>query len=168
MISLVSSTESVVCVTYATGASVGQRERVGLGDVLHEHGRVGRLAHRADDLLVPGVADQHDRVARLRVAPRLDVDLRDERARRVDHVVTEPGRVRMDAGGDAVRRVDDRRAVGHLGLLLDEDRTTRLEVADHVDVVDDLLAHVDGCAVVLERPLDRLDGALDPGAVAAG
>ena len=63
--------------------------------------------------------------------------------------------------------VDDRRASRHLGLLVDEDRAARLEVANDVDVVDDLLAHVHGRAVVLERELDRLDGALDSGAVAA-
>ena len=68
---------------------------------------------------------------------------------------------------DAVRRVDDRRALGHVALVLDEDRASRLEVADDVDVVDDLLADVHRRAVVLERPLDRLDGALDAGAVAA-
>ena len=65
-------------------------------------------------------------------------------------------------------RVDDRRALGRLFLGVDEDRAARLEVADDVDVVDDLLADVHGRAVVLERELDRLDGALDPGAVAAG
>ena len=37
-----------------------------------------------------------------------------------------------------------------------------------MDVVDDLLADVDGGAVVLERLLDGLDRALDAGAVAAG
>ena len=37
-----------------------------------------------------------------------------------------------------------------------------------MEVVDDLLAHVDGRPVELERPLDRLDRPLDPGAVAAG
>ena len=59
------------------------------------------------------------------------------------------------------------RSCGNLGLLLDEDRPAGLEIADDVDVVDDLLAHVDGRAVVLERTLDRLDGALDAGAVPA-
>ena len=73
----------------------------------------------------------------------------------------------MHARGDAVRGVDDRGAGGNLGLLVDEDRPARLEIADDVDVVDDLLAHVDRRAVVLERLLDRLDGALDPGAIAA-
>ena len=74
----------------------------------------------------------------------------------------------MHGRGDAVRRVDDGRAGGHLRLLVDEDRAARLEIADDVDVVDDLLADVDRRAVVLERLLDRLDGALDTGAVAAG
>ena len=69
---------------------------------------------------------------------------------------------------DTVRREDDRRARGRLLLRLDEDRAARLEVAHDVDVVDDLLADVHGRAVVLERELDRLDRALDPGAVAAG
>ena len=67
-----------------------------------------------------------------------------------------------------MRREDDRLALRHLGLLVDEDRAARLEVADDVQVVDDLLAHVDRRPVELERLLDRLDGALDPGAVAAG
>jgi hypothetical protein len=37
-----------------------------------------------------------------------------------------------------------------------------------VEIVDDLLAHVDRRSVVVERQLDRLDGALHAGAVAAG
>jgi hypothetical protein len=37
-----------------------------------------------------------------------------------------------------------------------------------VQVVDDLLPHVDGRPVEIERLLDCLDGALDPGAVTAG
>ncbi len=148
--------------------SVGQRERARLRDVLDQDGRVGRLAHRADDLLVPGVPDQHDGVPGLRVASGLHVDLGDERTGRVDHVVPEARGVRMHAGGDAVRRVDDRGAFRDLGLLLHEDRPSGLEIAHDVDVVDDLLADVDRRAVVLERTLHRLDGALDPGAVAAG
>jgi hypothetical protein len=62
----------------------------------------------------------------------------------------------------------DRRALRHLGLLVDEDGAARLEVADDVEVVDDLLADVDRRPVEVERLLDRLDRALDAGAVAAG
>ncbi len=61
----------------------------------------------------------------------------------------------------------DRRALRHLGLLVDEDGAARLEVADDVEVVDDLLADVHRRPVQVERLLDRLDGALDAGAVAA-
>jgi len=37
-----------------------------------------------------------------------------------------------------------------------------------VGIEDDLLADVDGLPIELERPLDRVDGPLDPGAIAAG
>ena len=114
-----------------------------------------------------GVADQHDGVAVRGVAAGLHVHLRDERARRVDHVVRPlPPRPRARRR-HAVRGEDDRRAGRRLVLGLDEDGAARLEVAHDVDVVHDLLAHVDGRAVVLERELDRLDRPFDPGAVAA-
>ena len=73
----------------------------------------------------------------------------------------------MDGRGDAVGGEDDHLALGHLGLLLDEDRAALGELLDDVLVVDDLLAHVDRRAVEVERALDRLHGAVDAGAVAA-
>ncbi len=57
---------------------------------------------------------------------------------------------------------------GTVGGVVDEDRTALLERLDDVPVVDDLLAHVDGRAVLLEGLLDGLDGAVDARAVAAG
>ena len=83
-------------------------ERLRLGDVLHEHRRLGRLAHRAHDLLVAGMADQDDRVAVRRVTPRLHVHLRHERAGRVDHVVAE--RLRTRRARTARRRAPRRRS----------------------------------------------------------
>ena len=145
-----------------------QLDRLHLVGALDEDRRVRRLAHRPDHLLVAGVPDQDDRVALARVPFRLRVHLRHERAGRVDHGVVESGRVLVHRWRDPVRGVDDRRALGHVALVVDEDRAACLEVADDVDVVDDLLADVDGSAVVLERPLDRLDRPLDAGAVAAG
>ena len=115
-----------------------------------------------------GVADEQDRVALGRVPPRLGVHLRDERAGRVDR--PEPALRRALAHGrrDPVRREDEQRAERRVLLALDEDGAAALEVADDVRVVDDLLADVDRRAVQLERPLDRLDGPFDPGAVPAG
>ena len=67
-----------------------------------------------------------------------------------------------------MRGEDDGRALGDLVDRVDEDRAALLELAHDVRVVDDLLADVDGLAVELERTLDRVDGPLDPGAIAAG
>ena len=77
------------------------------------------------------------------------------------------GGVLVDRRGDAVGGEDDHLALGHLGLLLDEDRAALGELLDDVLVVDDLLAHVDRRPVEVERALDRLHGAVDARAVAA-
>ena len=153
---------------YASGVPVGQRDRLRVGDRLDEHGRVRRLAHRALDLLVAGVADQHDGVPGLRVAASLRVHLRHERARRVDRRQLAGVRRLADGRRDAVRGEDDGRALRNLVDRVDEDRAALLELAHDVRVVDDLLADVDGLPVELERTLDRVDGPLDPGAIAAG
>jgi hypothetical protein len=143
-------------------------ERVDVLLGLDEHDRAGHLAHRALDLLVPGVADEHDRVALGSELDRLAVHLGDERAGRVDRAQPALQGVGMDRGRDAVSREDGHRALGDLvAELLDEHRAALGELLDNVLVVDDLLAHVDGSAVQLERLLDRLDGAVDAGAVAA-
>jgi hypothetical protein len=112
------------------------------------------------------VAHQDDRVTLLGELPRLDMDLGDERAGRVDGAELALLRVLVDARSDAVGGEDDHLALRHLGLLLDEDRPPLLELAHDVLVVDDLLAHVDRLAVERERVLDGLDGTIDARAVA--
>ena len=114
------------------------------------------------------VADHHDRVALSGKAARLDVDLGDQRTGGVDRAQVTGGGVLVDGGGDAVGGEDDDLARGHVGLLLDEDRAALGQLLDHVLVVNDLLAHVDGRPVEVEGTLDGLHGAVDPGAVAAG
>ncbi len=71
----------------------------------------------------------------------------------------------IDARGRAVRRQHRHRPLRDLGDLFDEDRTQGLEVADDVQVVDDLLADVDGWAVHRQRAFHRLHGTLHAGAV---
>ena len=111
MISPVSSTESVVCVMYATFASAGRSRASASATSWTRIVESGRLSHRPDHFLVPGVADQDHRVPVGCVAARLDVHLRDERARGVDHVVVQLGGVRVHGGGDPVRREHDGRAL---------------------------------------------------------
>ena len=164
---LVSSTDSVVWVTYATrSGSTGARAATS-SDALDERDRVRRLALRTDDLLVRGVADEEDRVPALREAASLLVHLGDQRTCRVDRAEAAGGCVQVDLGRHAMRGEHADRALGHVLLGLDEDGATLLEAPHDVDVVHDLLAHVDGRTVLLEQALDRVDSALHPRAVPA-
>ena len=122
MIAVVSSTESVVCVRYAIrcGSSTSSASTSCLG--LDEHDRAGDLAHRALDLLVAGVADEHDRVAVGGELDRLAVDLRDQRAGRVDRPQAARLGIGVDGGRHAVGGEDGDRALGDLvAELVDED-----------------------------------------------
>ena len=70
--------------------------------------------------------------------------------------------------GHAMCRKDHRRVgFGDLVQLLHKNGAFCLEGFDHVTVVDDLVAHIDGRPVLLQRQLDDLDGAVDAGAEAA-
>ena len=108
-----------------------------------------------DDLLVALVADQQDVVVVVGEPPRLVVHLGHERAGRVDGAQAARRGLLVHRRRDAVGGEDDDRALGHLVGLVDEDRAALLERGDDVLVVHDLLAHVDGRAVELERLLDR-------------
>jgi hypothetical protein len=111
------------------------------------------------------VTDQVDRQALAREALGLVVDLGHERAGGVDRAQPAQRGVAVHFGCDAVGREHDGGALRHVVLALDEDRSLLLEPPHDVDVVHDLLAHVDRRAVQREHLLDRLDRALDAGAI---
>ena len=109
---------------------------------------VRQLAHRAHDLGVAGVADQHDGAAGVVVALGLAMDLGDQRAGGVDEeqargCAPRPappwarrGRRRRRAGRPAPRPAPRRRP-----------RPLASQLVDHVAVVDDLVADIDRRAV---------------------
>ena len=146
---------------------IGYLDDARLFERLDEHDRTGRLARRADDLVVTGMPDKDHAVAGVGEAPHLNVHLRHERARGVDRCQVPVGSLAVDLGRDAVRREDEPSLPRYVGRRLDEDRAACFEVAHHVRVVDDLLAHVDGWPVDVEGAFDGLDGSLDSGAKAA-
>ena len=55
----------------------------------------------------------------------------------------------------------------HFRQILDKDGALVLQAFDHVFIVNDLMAHIDRRAVLLERALDDLDRAHDAGAKSA-
>ena len=59
------------------------------------------------------------------------------------------------------------RAFGHFVQLLDKAGALVLQRVHHMLVVHDLVAHIDGLAILIERLLDDIDGAHDPGTEAA-
>ena len=127
----------------------------------------GRLTRGTDDLFVALVSDEQDVVVLRRVPARLLVHLGHQRAGGVDRLEVAGARLLVDLRGDPVGGEDDRRALGHLLVLLDEDRALGLQRGHHVLVVHDLLAHVDRPPVQLERLLDGLHRPVDAGTVAA-
>ena len=88
----------------------------------------GRLAGRTDDLFVPFVTDEQNVVVVRGEPLRLLVHLRHQRAGRVDGLAgcAGPGLL-VHLGRHAVGREDHDRALGHLVVLLDEDRALRLQ-----------------------------------------
>ncbi len=91
--------------------------------------------------------------------------LRHQRAGGVDRAQLALLGLGVDRRRDSMCGEHHDRALGHLFGLLDEDRALGFEVGNDVLVVHDLLAHVDRCAMHLERLLDAVDGSLDAGAV---
>ena len=133
--------------------------------VVHESH--GRLPHGALYLLVSAVADQDDLATLPRILPGLVVHLRDERARRVDHV-----QVSVPRGFEIVRR----RAVGgehdvgafrYVPHVFDGHRAAVLQRLDHVRVVHDLVLDVHGGPEALQGDLDDLYRSVHAGAEAA-
>ncbi len=136
--------------------------------VLHQHDLLRGLPHRAFDLLVAVVADEHDRVAVVGEAHRLAVDLRDQRAGGVDRLQVALDRALANARGDAVGREHAHRPLGDFGVLVDEDRAPLAQVLTTCLLWTISLRTYTGRAVDLQRTFDRLDGSIDACAVATG
>ena len=167
MTARVSSTDSVVWVMKASFSGLptsSLRDLLGLRDQMH---LAGDPAHRAFDLGMAGMADQDDLAALIGVALALDMHLGDQRAGRVDDRQAALAGARLDRAGDAVRAEDRDRARRDLVDLVDKARALGAQPLDDVPVVHDLVPDIDRRPVFLERPLDDLDRAFDPGAKAA-
>jgi hypothetical protein len=161
------------------GAWIAEKRRQGRlgqeGDVVridrHECFRVHRrldqrhrarrhLPESADHLGMPGMADEHDMFA-LRHQPfGLTMDLRHQRAGRVEIGQAAILRGRRHRFGHAVRGKHHRHALGHFAQFLDEHRALRAQRIHDIFVVDDLVPDIDRRTVFLDRQFDDPDRAV--------
>ena len=146
---------------------VADIDRAGLLGTVHQPDTGRRFPGGADDLLMAFMADEQDVVVLGREPPSLIVHLGHERARGVDHAEVALLCLGPDVGSDPVGREHHHRAGRYVGVFIYKYRAALFQRSHHVQVVHDLLADVDGCAVALDRHLDRLHGPVDTGAVAA-
>src|SRR5690606_13242944 len=87
---------------------------------LDEADALRSFAHRADDLIVALMDDEHDEVALAGETPGFRMDLGDERAGGVDDSEVADGGLVADGGGDTVGGEDEGRAVGDFGKRIDK------------------------------------------------
>ncbi len=114
------------------------------------------------------VADQDQRASRCHILTALHMNLGNERAGGVQHVEVAFLRGHLDALCHAVRAENGHGAVRHLIEFLDETCALVAQIFNHMPVVDDFVAHVDGCAMFLQGAVDNFDRANDPRTKAAG
>jgi hypothetical protein len=96
------------------------------------------------------------------------VDLGDERTGGIEDRQAAHRGFLLDAPGDTVGAEDGDGVRRHFRQALDEDRALVLQAFDHVFVMDDLVAHINRRAILLERALDDLDGTHHARAKSAG
>ena len=137
-----------------------------VGGAVHEDRALRRVAHCALNLFVAIVADQQDLVVVASEASRFTVDLGDEWARRINSVQLTIRGTLDDGGRDTVGRKHHGGSFRNFFNLIHKDGALSFERRDDMDVVHDLLAHVDGSAIVGERFFDGNDGAINARAVA--
>ena len=103
------------------------------------------------------------------VAARLHVDLEYQGTGGVDGEHIAGFRGRGHGLGHAVCRKDHRLIrLRYLVEFFHKNGAFGFEIVDHVAIVDDLVAHIDGCPELLQRQFDDPDGTVDAGAEAAG
>src|SRR4051812_7720401 len=109
-----------------------------------------------------GVADKRYEMTRVGVAPRLGMNLGDERTDGVDDPKSALLAVLSDRRRDAMRGEHAELTGGNLVLAVHEHRAKPFETADDMVVVHDLMSNVDRRTMLGEQALDDLDRAVDP------
>jgi hypothetical protein len=129
---------------------------------------LGGVAHRALYFFVTLVADQQDVIVLTGEPNSFTVHLGDQRAGGINGVEATIRGFLDNHRGDAVGGENNVGAFGDLGYFVHKNNSASFQLAHHMDVVNDLLAHIDRCPKALERLFYGNDRAIDSGAVTAG
>ena len=138
---------------------------VDIGLVLDQVDALQQLAHGAFHLGVAFVANHEELL--LGQLGHFNVDLGHQRAGGIKNAKAPALGLLLHGLAHAVGREHQGGTGWHLGQVFDEDRAARFQVIDHIGVVHNFMAHVDGGTKFEQRPLDDLDRTIDPGAKAA-
>jgi hypothetical protein len=113
-----------------------------------------------------GMADQQDVPFLIRMAPCLDMDLRDKRAGGVNRDHLALARRLDDGAGNTMRRKHHRRTIRNRVKLLDEYRPFGGKAIDNGAVVNNLVPDIDGSAELFQCHLDNPYRTVNTGAKA--
>ena len=118
-----------------------------LGALHQNHRAVGQLPHRADDLGMALVADQHNHAVAPIMDFRLAVHFHHQRTGGVDGQQLAPLRLCRHGFRHAMRGKHHRMlAIRHFRQFLDENRALALQPFDHIAIMHDFMPHIDGRA----------------------
>ena len=146
---------------------IGHIERGNLGDIRDHLRRFRRFAQRAFDLVVVAMADQHQRVALFGELDGLDMDLGHQRASGVNHAQVAALADLPYCRRNAVGRVDDALAVGHVIYFMNKNRAFIRQLVHNIAVMNNFSAHVNRRAKGFQRDLDNVDRTHHTGAKSA-
>ena len=119
------------------------------------------MAKCADDFGMPFVAHKDDMTAGINLPFGLLVDFRNQRTCGVKIGKAALLCIGGYRFGYAMRRKYYMAAIGHFVEFFDKYRAFGFQAVDHIAVMDNFMADIDRRAMLFERKLDNLDGAVD-------
>ena len=163
-------------IVHAQGGLGHHRQALGLAGlhrghivhVFHQMDAFGQLAHGAFDLGMAFVADHDELIAFAVQLGHFDVHLGHQRAGGIKHPKATPFGLVLDRFGHPVRTEHQGGTWGDVVQVFDEDGAPRAQVVDHMGVVHDFVAHINGRAKFAQGVLNDVNGPVHTGAKTPG
>ena len=135
--------------------------------VFHQMDAVGELPHGAFHLGVPFVADHDEFIAFFVQLGDFHMHLGDQRTGGIKDAKTPAHCFVLDFFGNSVGAEDQGCTFWHIVQVFYEDGSTRTQVVDHMGVVHNLVAHINGRTKFGQSVLDDVDSAVNAGTKAS-